>query len=90
MDGFAGTYTRAMTQRNEFALTVSKSKDGRDWQTVSEGHWTPPDAATLTGEILPDPVLEKLSKMEMKRFGDGGTHNVKYGEWYYRFDLLRR
>lgn len=80
----------AMQQPNEFALTVSKSQDGRAWDTVAQGHWTPPDQPTLTGEMLPDSILEKLSGMEMKRFADGGTHNVRYGDWYYRFDLLKR
>ena len=79
-----------MQQPNEFALTVAKSKDGHEWNTVSVGHWTPPLEPQLTGEVLPDSILEKLRGMDLNAFGEGGTHNVRYGDWYYRFDLVRK
>jgi len=79
-----------MSQRNEFALTVSKSKEGTAWETVAEGHWAPPEQPHLTGQILPDPILQKLATIDLKRFADGGTHTARYGDWYYQFDLLRR
>jgi hypothetical protein len=79
-----------MEHSTEFAVTVAKSKDGRDWHTVSVGHWTPPGEPQLSGEVLPESILEKLRGMRLKGFGEGGTHNVRYGDWYYRFDLLKK
>jgi hypothetical protein len=79
-----------MEQQIEFALTIAKSKDGNEWNTVSVGHWAPPEAPKLDGEILPDPILDRLKAMDLKGFGEGGTHNLKYGEWYYRFDLVKK
>lgn len=79
-----------MEQRKEFALTIDKSKDGAEWQTVAEGHWNPPDQPQITGEVLPDPILQKLGALDLKRFHEGGTHTARYYDWYYRFDLLRR
>ena len=84
------SYTGAMQQPIEFSLTVAKSKNGSEWNTVSVGRWTPPDEPQLTGEVLPESILEKLRGMKLKGFGDGGTHNVRYGDWYYRFDLLKK
>lgn len=71
-------------------MTIAKSKDGSEWTTISVGHWAPPGDPQLTGDVLPDSVLEKLKGMGLKVFGEGGTHNVRYGDWYYRFDLLRK
>jgi hypothetical protein len=79
-----------MQQPTEFALTIGKSKDGSEWETVAVGHWTPPDEPHLTGEILPDPILEKLRGLDLGRLSDGGAHNIRYADWYYRFDLLKR
>ena len=79
-----------MQQPSEFALTVAKSKDGREWNTVCVGHWTPPHEPRLDGEVLPDAILEKLKGMKLQGFSEGGTHNVRYADWYYRFDLLKK
>lgn len=79
-----------MENRPEFSVTVAKSKDGHEWNTISVGHWTPPGEPHLTGDVLPDFVLEKLRAIGLSVSGDGGAHNIRYGDWYYRFDLLRK
>ncbi len=79
-----------MEPTQEFAVTVANSKDGQEWNTISVGHWTPPSEPHLTGDVLPDSVLEKLREIGLRVSVEGGAHNIRYGDWYYRFDLLRK